>query len=86
MHRAVQLDPVTPAESRVLQSLQRGLSNRGIARELVVSPRTVESHISHLLAKTGCSNRTQLLLWSLAITPGAIKSPLGTAQAGLAQR
>jgi DNA-binding NarL/FixJ family response regulator len=74
MHRADQLDPITPAESRVLQALQRGLSNRGIARELVVSPRTVESHISSLLAKTGCGNRTQLLLWSLAITPGAINS------------
>jgi DNA-binding NarL/FixJ family response regulator len=74
MHRADQPDPITPAESRVLQALKRGLSNRGIARELVVSPRTVESHISSLLAKTGCGNRTQLLLWSLAITPGAINS------------
>ena len=29
-------------------------------------PRTVESHISNLLAKTGCTSRTQLLLWALA--------------------
>jgi DNA-binding NarL/FixJ family response regulator len=86
MSRADQLEPITPAESRVLQALQRGLSNRGIASELVVSPRTVESHISSLLAKTGCGNRTQLLLWWLAITPGAISSPSGSAQAGLAQR
>ena len=86
MHRTNRLDPITPAESRVLKALQGGLSNRGIARELVVSPRTVESHISSLLAKTGCTNRTQLLLWSLASTPEAINCPMGIAQAGLAQR
>jgi DNA-binding NarL/FixJ family response regulator len=54
---------VTIAEERVLLGLQRGLSNRAIAAELILSRRTVESHISHLLAKTGCKNRTQLLLW-----------------------
>ena len=57
---------VTRAEERVLERLLQGLSNRAIAAELMVSPRTVECHISHLLAKTGCSNRTQLLLWALA--------------------
>jgi DNA-binding NarL/FixJ family response regulator len=57
---------VTPAETLVLQKLLRGLSNRSIAAELVLSPRTVESHISNLLAKTGCRSRTQLLLWALA--------------------
>ncbi|QVL52431.1 MAG: helix-turn-helix transcriptional regulator [Cyanobium sp. M30B3] len=79
-------EPITPAESRVLGALRKGLSNRGIAGVLVVSPRTVESHISSLLAKTGCGNRTQLLLWSLELTPGAISSAEGSAQAGLAQR
>jgi len=59
-------DPVSGAETRVLEQLLRGLSNRGIAEALVLSPRTVESHISNLLAKTGCSSRTQLLLWALA--------------------
>ena len=59
-------DRVSGAESRVLQQLLRGLSNRGIAAALLVSPRTVESHISNLLAKTGCTSRTQLLLWALA--------------------
>jgi len=33
---------------------------------LSLSRRTVESHLSRLLAKTGCRNRTQLLLWSMA--------------------
>jgi DNA-binding NarL/FixJ family response regulator len=70
---AAWVDPqstITPAERRVLMELGRGLSNRGIAAALVVSPRTVESHISSLLAKTGCQNRTQLLLWTLSAQDG----------------
>jgi len=57
--------PFTPAELRVLEQLRRGHSNKGIAGVLVLSPRTVESHVSQMLAKTGCTNRTQLLLWAL---------------------
>ena len=59
-------DHVSGAERRVLLQLLQGLNNRAIAAALVLSPRTVESHISHLLAKTGCTSRTQLLLWALA--------------------
>ena len=57
---------ITPAERRVLQELELGLSNKTIAAVLIVSPRTVESHLSSLLAKTGCQSRTQLLLWAQA--------------------
>lgn len=57
---------LTPAERRVLQELERGHSNKMIAATLILSPRTVESHMSSLLAKTGCQSRTQLLLWALA--------------------
>jgi DNA-binding NarL/FixJ family response regulator len=66
--QAMVVDPlmrITPAEHRVLDLLRRGDSNRGIAAQLVLSPRTVESHVSSLLAKTGCRSRTQLLLWAL---------------------
>ena len=60
------LAAVSPAEDQVLQQLLQGLNNRAIAAALVLSPRTVENHISRLLAKTGCQSRTQLLLWALA--------------------
>ncbi|MFO0039965.1 MAG: response regulator transcription factor [Synechococcaceae cyanobacterium] len=56
---------ITPAEIRVLKGICRGGSNRTIAANLRLSPRTVESHVSSLLEKTGCHNRTQLLLWAL---------------------
>jgi DNA-binding NarL/FixJ family response regulator len=65
-------DRISPAEARVLRQLHRGLSNRGIAAALVLSVRTVESHISNLLEKSGCHNRTQLLLWALGVNaPGS---------------
>lgn len=57
---------ITPAERRVLDLLCGGASNRETAAALFLSVRTVESHISSLLAKTGCRSRTQLLLWTLA--------------------
>jgi DNA-binding NarL/FixJ family response regulator len=58
---------ITPAEARVLSELRLGHSNRGIASRLVLSTRTVETHMSNLLAKTGCESRTQLLLWALGL-------------------
>ncbi|MEI6829673.1 MAG: helix-turn-helix transcriptional regulator [Synechococcaceae cyanobacterium ELA445] len=56
---------ISPAEQRVLEALLEGLSNKAIAARLVLSPRTIESHVSQLLLKTGCRSRTQLLLWAL---------------------
>ena len=50
----------------MLAVLRRGSSNGRIAEELVLSRRTIESHVSSLLAKTGCRNRCELLLWALA--------------------
>jgi DNA-binding NarL/FixJ family response regulator len=57
---------ITPAERRVLTLVCRGESNQSIATLLMLSPRTVESHVSRLLSKTGCRNRTQLTLWNQA--------------------
>ncbi|MCP9778764.1 helix-turn-helix transcriptional regulator [Cyanobium sp. T1G-Tous] len=56
---------LSAAERRVLQQLELGYSNKAIAAALILSRRTVESHMSSLLAKTGCQSRTQLLLWAL---------------------
>ena len=59
-------EPITPSESKVLEQLLLGSSNKTIAAALLLSRRTVESHVANLLAKTGCQSRTQLLLWALA--------------------
>ncbi|HZG89480.1 MAG TPA: LuxR C-terminal-related transcriptional regulator [Pseudonocardia sp.] len=49
---------LTPRELEVLAALSRGGTNPGIARDLRISPRTVATHVEHLLAKTGAPNRT----------------------------
>jgi DNA-binding NarL/FixJ family response regulator len=56
---------LTPTETRVVQFVAKGMSNREIADELHVSQRTVESHVSNMLGKTGLSNRTELARWAL---------------------
>jgi len=56
---------ISPAEERVLALLLQGHGNRSIAARLGLSPRTVESHLAAMFEKTGCRNRSQLLLWGL---------------------
>jgi len=41
-----------------------GLPNKAIAAQLHLSVRTVESHVSHVLAKARLTNRTQLASWA----------------------
>ena len=51
---------VTPREREILALLVSGRTYGEIAKELVISEKTVSSHISNLLAKTGTSNRVEL--------------------------
>ena len=60
------LHALTSVEQRVGDLLQEGLSNKAIAHRLVLSIRTVESHISSAPAKTGCENGVQLALLLIA--------------------
>jgi len=53
-----EVDPLTAREREVAILLAGALSNRQIADRLVLSERTVESHVRNILAKTGCANRT----------------------------
>ncbi|MEV0667213.1 ATP-binding protein [Actinomadura luteofluorescens] len=49
--------PLTARESEVIRLLARGRSNREIAEELVISPKTASVHVSHILAKLGVASR-----------------------------
>ena len=51
---------VTPREYEVLELVTRGLTSSAIAQQLYLSPRTVETHVARLLAKTGAVNRGEL--------------------------
>ena len=56
---------LTEREIEILRMVAHGLSNQEIADALVLSPWTVRSHISSILAKLGLENRTQAALYAL---------------------
>lgn len=56
--RSLEPAGLTRREQEVLRLLTGGLTNREIAQELFVSPRTVDMHVRHVLAKLGCASRT----------------------------
>ncbi|EGJ34451.1 MULTISPECIES: response regulator transcription factor [Moorena] len=56
---------LTPTERKVVQFVARGMANREIAQQLNVSQRTIESHVSNMLGKTGLHNRTELARWAI---------------------
>jgi DNA-binding NarL/FixJ family response regulator len=49
---------LTQRELEILRLLARGETNRGIARELVISEKTVASHVSHIFTKLGVASRS----------------------------
>jgi HD-GYP domain-containing protein (c-di-GMP phosphodiesterase class II) len=56
---------LTAREVEVLRLLARGLTNREIAARLVVSPRTVGTHVEHVYAKTRATNRAAASLFAM---------------------
>jgi DNA-binding CsgD family transcriptional regulator len=62
--RALAADPVlSPREFEVARLVARGYGNSDIARELVLSARTAENHVQHILTKLGFRNRSQIAAW-----------------------
>ena len=59
------VDTMTEREIEVLQWIARGLTNQQIADQLIISERTVRTHISHILEKLHVANRTQAALYAL---------------------
>jgi len=56
---------LTERELEVLRLIARGMSNKLIARELVVSEKTVKTHVSNILAKLHLADRTQAALYAV---------------------
>lgn len=59
LDRATLVASLTERETEVLTGLGEGLTNGQIARRLFLSEATVKGHVSRLLEKLGCDNRTQ---------------------------
>jgi DNA-binding CsgD family transcriptional regulator len=63
--RARTASPLSPRECEVASLVALAMSNRQIAQRLVLSERTVETHVRSILAKLGYSTRTEIATWSL---------------------
>ncbi|MGW4801684.1 response regulator transcription factor, partial [Nonomuraea sp. NPDC004297] len=55
---------LTAREKEIAGLLTRGLSNRAIAEELVISPATVARHIANIMEKLGYTSRAQIAVWA----------------------
>jgi DNA-binding CsgD family transcriptional regulator/tetratricopeptide (TPR) repeat protein len=60
---------LTPTEKRVAQLVALGLSNPDIAGQLFLSRNTVQTHVSHILAKLGASSRVEIIRSAAAHSP-----------------
>jgi DNA-binding NarL/FixJ family response regulator len=54
---------LTNREREIAELVAAGLTNKAIASKLVISPRTVETHVEHILIKLGFNTRIQVAAW-----------------------
>jgi DNA-binding NarL/FixJ family response regulator len=73
--RNAALDGITPRELAVLKLIARGWSNARIAREMELATSSVKTHVGHLLAKLGFTDRVQLVVFAYEqelVRPGSL--------------
>lgn len=61
-----ELDRLTAREQEVMRMIARGYAYKEVAAELVLSVKTVETHVSNVLKKLQLSNRHELTAWALS--------------------
>ena len=68
-HRGKATQPIhellTPREMEVLRAIGRGMSNGEIARELVISQKTVKTHLGKIFSKLQVDGRAQAMLYAI---------------------
>jgi non-specific serine/threonine protein kinase len=65
---------LTPRERQVAGLVAEGLTNKDIAARLVISQRTAEAHVEHILVKLGFTSRTQIASWAAPESAGVSES------------
>ncbi|WP_433621992.1 protein kinase domain-containing protein [Nocardia sp. CA-120079] len=64
---------LTKRERQVADLISQGLSNKQIAAKLVISQRTAEGHVEHILTKLGFTSRAQIAAWSVAEAQSGVR-------------
>jgi DNA-binding CsgD family transcriptional regulator len=59
--------PLSAREFEIAQLVAAGLTNRQIAGQLVLAPKTVSAHITHILAKLGAARRAEIAAWCMTV-------------------
>jgi DNA-binding CsgD family transcriptional regulator len=62
--------PLSCREVEIAALIGQGLTNREIAQRLIISTRTVESHVDHIKAKLGFGRRARIVAWALERADG----------------
>jgi non-specific serine/threonine protein kinase len=68
---------ISPRELEVARLVAEGCANRLIAERLFVSPRTVETHVQHLMDKLGVGSRAQIAAWHATAMADPERTPTG---------
>src|SRR5262252_6978501 len=61
--------PLSEREFEVAQLVAAGLTNRQIAGQMVLSPKTISAHITHILTKLGAARRAEIGAWCATVRP-----------------
>lgn len=72
--------PLSPAEEKVFWEVVQGFTNKEIADNLYISPRTVQTHLSRIMTKLGFTNRSQIVRF--AFEHGYTQPGVGIGQSG----
>jgi len=68
--------PLSAREFEIARLIAGGMTNRAIAAELTLSPRTISAHVEHILAKLGAARRAEIATWvALVDQPAAAGRP-----------
>ena len=59
--------PLSAREFEIAQLVAVGLTNRQIAGQLVLSPKTISAHITHILTKLGAARRAEIAAWCATV-------------------
>lgn len=70
-------DKLTKREREVAQLVGEGMTNRQIAQYLVISQRTADTHVEHILVKLGFTSRAQITSWVAQDPTGAAVANTG---------